>query len=78
MREKFFHSLYSSLEWRVYAFFITNIFFWFTTHSFWKATGLALLLQIILFLFYTLWHFVRVEHGLGSIHTKDKSHTGVV
>ncbi|MEK7613397.1 MAG: hypothetical protein AAB439_00795 [Patescibacteria group bacterium] len=64
MREKFFNSLYASLEWRFFAFVITNLFLWTTSHSFWKAAGLALALQIILFVAYTFWHFVRHEHGL--------------
>lgn len=61
MREKFMHTLLVSLEWRVIALVITNIFFWITTRHFWTAAGLALLLQFILFVSYLIWHFVRVE-----------------
>jgi hypothetical protein len=61
MGAKFFRSVCVSLEWRVIAFFITNIFFWFTTHSFWQATSLALFLQAILFISYLGWHFWRHE-----------------
>lgn len=68
MREKLLHSLYASLEWRVIAFIITNLFFWFTTNSFWKAAGLALMLQAVLFLTQILWHFVRYEHGFEDVH----------
>jgi len=61
MIDKFFHSFYASLEWRFFAFIITNVFLWITTGSFWTATGLALVLQIILFFFHTLWYFWREE-----------------
>jgi len=61
MRSKILHSLYASLEWRIIAFVITNIFFWFTTESFWHATGLALALQTILFIVHTIWFFLRQE-----------------
>jgi hypothetical protein len=50
-----------SLEWRFFAFVITNIFLWVTTGEFWKAAGLALALQIILFVAYVIWHFFRNE-----------------
>lgn len=71
MREKIIHSLYASLEWRAIAFIITNIFFYFTTNSFWKAAGLALILQLVLFLSQTLWHFIRYEHGLDELPHPD-------
>lgn len=61
MREKMLHTFLVSLEWRVIALVVTNIFFWLTTGSFWAAAGLALLLQVILFACYLVWHFVRVE-----------------
>lgn len=73
MREKIIHSLYASLEWRVIAFIITNAFFWFTTGSFWKAAGLALVLQSILFVVHMLWYFLRHELGLSFRHEKDTS-----
>ncbi len=71
MQQKFLHALYASLEWRAIAFVITNIFFWFTTESWWQATGLALLLQGILFVVYTLWHFARFEEGFALLVKKD-------
>jgi hypothetical protein len=61
MREKMLHTFLVSLEWRLIALVITNIFFWITTKQFWTAAGLALLLQVILFACYLVWHFVRVE-----------------
>lgn len=70
MREKFLHSLYASVEWRFIAFLITNAFFWFTTGSFWKAAGLALILQIVLFVVHTFWYFVRHEDGFTHPHPK--------
>lgn len=64
MREKIIHSLYASLEWRIIAFVVTNVFLWSTTGSFWKAAGLALILQSILFVAHTLWYFLRHELDL--------------
>lgn len=61
MRKKIIRSLRASIEWRIFAFVITNIFFWVTTGHFWQAAGLALTLQIILFLAYVIWHLVRNE-----------------
>lgn len=72
MREKVFHSLFASLEWRVIAFIITNIFFWITTDSFWTATGLALILQSILFIAHTTWFFLRHELGLHGFWGVDR------
>lgn len=72
MREKLLHSLYASLEWRVIAFVITNLFFWATTSSFWKATGLAFLLQLILWAAHLSWHFVRQEDGFASLRITPK------
>jgi len=61
MRKKLLHSLQASIEWRLVAFVITNIFFWITTGEFWQAAGLALTLQVILFVAYVTWHFFRNE-----------------
>ena len=61
MRRRIIHSLLVSLEWRFFAFIITNIFFWVTTGEFWKAAGLALALQLILFVSYVVWHLFRNE-----------------
>jgi len=76
MREKLIHSLYASAEWRIIAFIITNIFFWITTHSFWKAAGLSLLLQAILFLVHIIWYFIRHEGGLDDVYIGNKSAAG--
>lgn len=73
MREKFIHALSVSIEWRVLAFIVTNIFFLFTMHSFWEATGLALLLQGILFAAHTLWYFTRIEHGFSMAKKHESS-----
>jgi hypothetical protein len=61
MREKIVRTFMKSLEWRVIALVVTNIFFWITTRHFWTAAGLAFLLQVILFACYLVWHFMRVE-----------------
>jgi len=70
MREKVLHSLFVSVEWRVIAFVITNIFFWVTTGSFWAAAGLALVLQAILFFVHTLWFFLRHELGISFLQAQ--------
>lgn len=61
MANKIVNSFLVSLEWRIIAFFITEMFLWATTGHFWKATGLALMLQAILFVTYTFWYFFRHE-----------------
>jgi len=61
VRKKILHTILISLEWRIIAFVITNIFFWFTTGHFWTAAGFAFMLQIILFLAYLTWYFLRLE-----------------
>jgi len=61
MRTKVINSFLVSIEWRVIAFVITNIFLWVSTGDFWKATGLALVLQLVLFIVYVAWHFYRHE-----------------
>lgn len=61
MREKMWRSLVVSIEWRIFAFIITNIFLWITTGEFWTAAGLALALQAILFVAYVIWHYFRNE-----------------
>lgn len=73
MQGKFLHALSVSVEWRVVAFVITNVFFLFTTRSFWEATGLALLLQAILFVTYTLWYFIRFEKAFPFSYGKTDS-----
>lgn len=59
MREHIIFSLKTSLEWRIIAFLITNIFFWVTTHEFWKATALAFELQAILLVVNFFWFFFK-------------------
>ncbi len=61
MRNRILRSVLISLEWRVIAYIITNLFFWVTTRHFWTAAGLALLLQIILFFAHLIWYFLRLE-----------------
>ena len=73
MRRQFVHSLLVSIEWRAIAFVITNIFFWVTTGEFWKAAGLALILQLILFVAYVIWHLLRNEMHLPLIPDSLKS-----
>lgn len=51
-----------SLEWRIIAFVITNIFFWVISGEFWQATGIALLLQGILFAAHFVWVLLRYKH----------------
>lgn len=62
-------SLMVSLEWRLFAFVITNIFFWITTGHFWKAAGLAFTLQVILFIAYVIWHYFRNEMQVPLVPT---------
>jgi len=61
MANKIVHSFMVSIEWRLIAFFITEVFLWATTGHFWKATVLAFALQVILFFSYTIWYFFRQE-----------------
>jgi hypothetical protein len=61
MRAKLVHAFLVSLEWRIIAFCITNVFFWVTTGEFWKAAGLAFILQTILFTAQIIWQFFRNE-----------------
>ena len=59
MREKIFQSFMSSLEWRLYAFFITSIFLWIMTGHLAESTLQALGLQIILFIGHLTWYYFR-------------------
>jgi hypothetical protein len=59
MKQRLYHSVAASFEWRVIAFIITEAFFLMTTGEFWQATILALSLQAILFLAHFTWFFVR-------------------
>lgn len=56
------NSLMVSIEWRVIAFLITNVFLWFVTGHFAQATALALGLHLILFFAHFVWHFIRREY----------------
>ncbi|MCI0597635.1 hypothetical protein L0Y34_00965 [Candidatus Parcubacteria bacterium] len=59
MKERLLKSAAASLEWRVFAFIITGIFFWFMTGAVWQATILAIELQIILFIAHFGWFYFR-------------------
>lgn len=48
-----------SIEWRLIAFLITEVFFWASTGQFWQATVMALTLQLILFVAHFGWFFFR-------------------
>ncbi len=63
MREHFIASLKVSLEWRVIAFVITNLFLWLVTKEFWEATWVALALQTVLFVVHFVWVFFRFVHA---------------
>jgi hypothetical protein len=59
MKQRIVHSVMASLEWRVIAFAITEVFFLMTTGGFWQATLMALGLQAILFFAHFAWFFAR-------------------
>ncbi len=59
MKQRLMKSLTVSLEWRVFAFIITELFFWATTGHLWQATILAIELQLILLVAHFGWYFVR-------------------
>lgn len=61
MRKRLWHSLLLSLEWRAYAYVITNLFLWWTTGELWHATLMALGLQIILLAAHCVWYYFRGE-----------------
>ncbi len=63
MKERLMKSAAVSLEWRLIAFVITGLFLWTTTGEFWKATALALALQLILFVTHFGWYFLRETHN---------------
>ena len=67
MREHFIASFKVSLEWRIIAYIVTNLFLWATTGEFWQATATALLLQAILFVVHFLWVLWRyAKFGLSN------------
>ncbi len=68
MKRRLMHSLIASIEWRVIAFIITELFFLTTTGKLWDATILAASLQGILFAAYFVWYFLREEpqHAVGG------------
>lgn len=70
MKGRVLRSVLISLEWRVFAFIITNIFLWITTGEFWTAAGLALMLQLILFVAYVIWHYFRNELQVPLLPTR--------
>ncbi len=61
MKQKILHSVYVSLEWRAYAFVITDLFLWATTGHLWQATLSAFGLQIILLISHFVWYYFRQE-----------------
>jgi hypothetical protein len=66
VKQKLLKSAAVSLEWRAFAFLITEVFFLATTGGLWQATTLALELQLILFAAHFVWFFFRDER----IHRK--------
>lgn len=61
MKQRLMKSLMVSIEWRFFAFIITNIFLWAVTGALWQATVLALALQAVLFVGHFVWYFLREE-----------------
>jgi hypothetical protein len=61
MKEKLFHSIMFSLEWRLYAYAITILFLWATTGHLAFAAIQALGLQIFLLIGNTIWYYFRQE-----------------
>jgi hypothetical protein len=61
MKQRIVRSFVSSIEWRLIAFVITNLFLWFTSGEFWQATILALELQVILLVASFFWFLFRHE-----------------
>lgn len=61
MKQRLMNSLAVSLEWRLIAFVITELFFFATTGEFWQATLLAIELQLILLVVHFFWYFLREE-----------------
>ncbi len=59
MKQRLLKSVMASLEWRLIAFAITEVFFIATTGHVWQATMLALSLQAILFIGHFAWFFAR-------------------
>jgi hypothetical protein len=63
MKERLMKSLAVSVEWRIIAFLITNIFLWLVTGEFWQSTVMALGLQAVLFFAHFGWYFIRETHS---------------
>lgn len=61
MKQRLMKSLMVSIEWRFFAFIITNVFLWAVTGELWQATVLALALQAVLFVAHFVWYFLREE-----------------
>ena len=59
MKERLMKSLAVSVEWRIIAFLITNVFLWLATGAFWQSTIMALSLQAVLFFAHFGWYFIR-------------------
>lgn len=61
MKQRILRSITVSLEWRVIAFIITNLFLWISTGKLFEATILALQLQLILLVVNVCWFYFRYE-----------------
>ena len=59
MKERLLKSVAVSLEYRVFAFVVTELFLWATTGQFWQATILAFELQILLLIAHFSWYYIR-------------------
>lgn len=68
MREKIFHSIMFSLEWRLYAYIITILFLWASTGQLAFAAVQALGLQIVLLIGNATWYYFRQD---GHSYTLD-------
>lgn len=62
MKQRLMKSLMVSVEWRIIAFIITNLFLWAVTGAFWQATIMAFGLQLLLFFVHFGWYFLRETH----------------
>lgn len=63
VKERLLKTAAVSVEWRIIAFIVTELFFWYTTGELWQATLYAIALQLILFLVHFGWYFLRETHN---------------
>lgn len=61
MKQRLLNAVYVSIEWRIIAFVITNVFLWIATGEFLQATVLALELHLVLLVTHFAWYFTRQE-----------------